>query len=161
MDRNFHGETALVRIADRPVRVLKPMQYMNRSGQAVRALAQFYKIPVAEILVVHDELDLEPGTVRLKKGGGHGGHNGLRDITAHVGPDFLRLRIGIGHPRDARGGEPVEWVLKKPSKEDLGAIEQAIDTALDEVPRLFDERGADGVMERLNRRRAGPDESRP
>jgi peptidyl-tRNA hydrolase, PTH1 family len=84
-----------VRIADRPVRVLKPMTFMNRSGQAVRALAQFYKIEPAQVFVAHDDLDLEPGTVRLKKGGGHGGHNGLRDITSHIGADFYRLRFGI------------------------------------------------------------------
>lgn len=136
------------------MRVLKPMQYMNRSGQAVRALAQFYKIEPQQVLVAHDDLDLAPGTVRLKKGGGHGGHNGLRDVTAHIGPDFYRLRLGIGHPRDAQGGEPVEWVLKKPSKEDGAAIREAITAALDELPRLFDERGDERVMERLNRRSA-------
>jgi aminoacyl-tRNA hydrolase len=111
-----------VRIADRPVRVLKPMTFMNRSGQAVRALAQFYKIEPAHVYVAHDDLDLEPGTVRLKKGGGHGGHNGLRDITSHIGADLYRLRFGIGHPRDARGGEPVEWVLKKPFPKMLLAL---------------------------------------
>lgn len=133
------------------MRVLKPMDYMNRSGQAIRALAQFHKVEPGRILVVHDELDLDPGTVRLKVGGGHGGHNGLRDIVAHVGAGVLRLRIGIGHPRDARGGEPVEWVLRRPTADDAAAIHGAIDTALDEIPRLLAD-GPDRVMERLNRR---------
>ncbi len=149
--KQFHGEAALIRIAGEPVRVLKPTTFMNRSGQAVRALAQFYKIEPAQILVVHDELDLEPGTARLKVGGGHGGHNGLRDITSHLGAEFLRLRIGIGHPRDARGGEPVEWVLKRPSKDDDEAINGAIGAALDEMERLVTD-GPERVMERLNRR---------
>ncbi|MEX0899512.1 MAG: aminoacyl-tRNA hydrolase [Gammaproteobacteria bacterium] len=149
--KQFHGEAASIRIAGESVRVLKPMTFMNRSGQAVRALAQFYKIEPAQILVVHDELDLEPGTARLKVGGGHGGHNGLRDITSHLGAEFLRLRIGIGHPRDARGGEPVEWVLKRPSKDDDEAIRGAIGAALDEMERLVTD-GPERVMERLNRR---------
>lgn len=134
------------------MRVLKPMQYMNRSGRAVQALAQFYKFEPQQVLVAHDDLDLAPGTVRLKKGGGHGGHNGLRDVTAHIGPEFYRLRFGIGHPRDAQGGEPVDWVLRKPSQDDGDLIRAAIAAAIAEMPRLFDERGDERVMERLNRR---------
>lgn len=151
MAKQFHGETALVRIAGEPVRVIKPTTFMNRSGQSVRAIAQFYKIDTPHILVVHDELDLQPGTVRLKVGGGHGGHNGLRDLVSHLGAGFMRLRIGIGHPRDAHGGEPVDWVLQKPRKEDAEAIDMAIATGLDEMERLVTD-GPDRVMERLNRR---------
>ena len=151
MAKQFHGEAALIRIADQPVRVLKPMTFMNRSGQSVQALAQFYKLEPAQILIVHDELDLEPGTARLKVGGGHGGHNGLRDLVSHLGAEFLRLRIGIGHPRDAHGGEPVEWVLKRPAADDGEAIKGAIGAALDEMERLVTD-GPERVMERLNSR---------
>jgi PTH1 family peptidyl-tRNA hydrolase len=151
-DKRTTGELAQVSIAGNPVRVLKPMTYMNDSGRAVRALFDFYKLVPAQVLVVHDDLDLEPGTVRLKRGGGHGGHNGLRDVSAHIGAEYLRLRIGIGHPRDARGGEPVEWVLKRPSSEDGRAIHDAIDGAIELMPRLFEDKGVDRVMEILNRR---------
>jgi PTH1 family peptidyl-tRNA hydrolase len=93
-ESKFHGE--LARTGE--VLVLKPETYMNRSGQAVQALAQFYKLAPADILVVHDELDLAPGVARLKLGGGHGGHNGLRDVHHHIGEGYRRLRIGVGHP---------------------------------------------------------------
>ncbi len=109
----FFGESARVSIAGNDVRLLVPTTYMNRSGQAVGALAQFYKIAPDAILVAHDELDLPPGTVRLKQGGGHGGHNGLRDIISALGNnrDFGRLRIGIGHPGNAK--QVVNFVLQK------------------------------------------------
>lgn len=148
----FHGELAQLEIEGHTIRVLKPTTYMNRSGQAVQALAQFYKLEPGQLLIAHDDLDLEPGTVRLKSGGGHGGHNGLRDISAHLGAEYLRMRIGIGHPRDARGGEVLDWVLKKPSPDDREAIEGAVLAAADELPKLFGERGVDRVMEVLNRR---------
>lgn len=153
-DKRAAGELAQVEIAGDTVRVIKPMTYMNASGRPVRALLDFYKLQPEQVLVVHDDLDLDPGTVRLKRGGGHGGHNGLRDVSAHIGPDYLRLRIGIGHPRDARGGEPVEWVLRRPSAEDEKAIRGAIEGAVELVPRLFEDKGVDRVMEILNRRSA-------
>ena len=109
---------------------------MNRSGQAVAALAGFYKISVEQILVVHDELDLSPGTVRLKQGGGNGGHNGLRSITESMGSgNFVRLRIGIGHPghRDL----VTDYVLTKPSQEDRQAIEEAIANAMAVMPEIL------------------------
>ena len=109
--------------------LLKPTTYMNRSGQSVAALARFYKIAPDEILVIHDELDLPPGGIRLKQGGGNGGHNGLKDIQAHLGtPDFWRLRLGIGHPGDRN--EVINYVLKAPRREELEQIEQAIDRCL-------------------------------
>jgi PTH1 family peptidyl-tRNA hydrolase len=151
-DKRANGDLAQVSIAENTLRVLKPMTYMNDSGRAVRALLDFYKLEPVQVLVVHDDLDLEPGTVRLKRGGGHGGHNGLRDVSTHIGADYLRLRIGIGHPRDARGGEPVEWVLKRPSSEDERAIRDGIDSAVEIMPRLFEDKGVDRVMEILNRR---------
>lgn len=101
---------------------------MNRSGQAVRAVAQFYKIDVEQILVLHDELDIPPGQIKLKKGGGHAGHNGLRDIQAQMGsPDFWRLRIGVGHPRTMGLSQQVaDYVLHPPRKEDMPSLEAAL-----------------------------------
>ena len=116
--------------------LLKPTTYMNASGKAVAALANYYKITPAQILVIHDELDLNPGTVKLKKGGGHGGHNGLKDIAAALGtPDFWRLRLGIGHPGDRN--EVVNFVLKAASKDEQSAINQCIDDSLKVVPQLL------------------------
>ena len=108
---------------------------MNRSGQALVALARFYKIMPDEILVVHDELDLQPGVIRLKQGGGNGGHNGLKDIQAHLTtPDFWRLRLGIGHPGERN--EVVNYVLKAPRREEQELIDQAIDRCLLAWPKL-------------------------
>ena len=112
------------------VYILKPRQYMNRSGGPVAALASYYKISTSRILIAHDELDLQPGTVRLKRGGGHGGHNGLRDIISSLGSaDFTRIRFGIGHPGNRN--DVVDYVLDRPSKSDrellLGAVERSIE----------------------------------
>lgn len=115
--------------------LLQPTTFMNRSGQAVVALARFYKIMPDEILVVHDELDLPPGGIRLKQGGGNGGHNGLKDIQAHLTvPDFWRLRLGIGHPGERN--EVVNYVLKAPRKEEQELIERALDRCLLAWPKL-------------------------
>ena len=137
-EARFHGEAARVRIGDAEVWLLKPLTYMNRSGQSVSALARFYRIAAANMLVAHDELDLSPGTVRLKRGGGSGGHNGLKDITAAMGgPDYGRLRIGIGHPRDLYPGrEVVDFVLQRPSRGEQNALDDAIRDALAVVPVL-------------------------
>ena len=119
-----------------PVWLLEPMTYMNLSGKAVGALARFYKIAPAEILVVHDELDLPPGEKRLKLGGSHAGHNGLKDIHAALGTaDYWRLRIGIGHP--GVRAEVVNWVLRKPPAAERDAIHAAIDTSLACLPLLL------------------------
>jgi PTH1 family peptidyl-tRNA hydrolase len=111
---------------------------MNRSGQAVAALANFYKIPANEILVIHDELDLPPGGIRLKQGGGNGGHNGLKDIQAKLGtPDFWRLRLGIGHPRTlGLSQQVVDFVLHQPRKEEMPDIEHALARSLLAWPKL-------------------------
>ena len=115
--------------------LLQPQTFMNRCGQSVRALTQFYRIEPAEILVLHDELDLPPGQMRLKFGGGLGGHNGLKDITSHLGTqDYWRLRIGIGHPGDRNA--VVDYVLKPPRKEERGEIDAALDRALLAWPTL-------------------------
>jgi len=130
-DKKFFGSTARININAEEVWLLKPDTFMNLSGKALQALAQFYKIKLENILVVHDELDLDPGTARLKKGGGHGGHNGLRDISARMGKDFWRLRLGIGHPGDKN--KVSGYVLNKPSSGDKISIERAIDNALREA----------------------------
>jgi peptidyl-tRNA hydrolase, PTH1 family len=134
----FQGRVA--RLADAAETwLLLPATYMNESGRAVAALASFYKIEPQEILVVHDELDLPPGTVRLKRGGGTSGHNGLNDIAEHLGSnDFWRLRIGIGHPRDMAASEQevVDYVLHPPRAEEHPLIEDAIARSLEVWPLL-------------------------
>lgn len=119
--------------------LIKPSTFMNRSGQAVAALATFYKIPPAEILVAHDELDLPPGAVKMKQGGGHAGHNGLKDIAARIGsPDFWRIRIGIGHPRElALQQDVADFVLHRPSREHQTLIDDAIAHARDALPHAI------------------------
>jgi PTH1 family peptidyl-tRNA hydrolase len=133
----FFGFSSQAFISNRDVRLLVPTTYMNKSGQAVAALSNFYKISPEEILVVHDELDLEPGIARLKIGGGHGGHNGLRDIISSLGnnKNFARLRLGIGHPGHAKA--VASYVLKRPAPEDAVAIDTAIDESLKIVPELL------------------------
>lgn len=132
----FHGDVGRARIGGEPVFLLEPATWMNRSGQAVAALAHFYRIAPDEILVVHDELDLPPGQAKLKKGGGHAGHNGLKDIQARLGSaDFWRLRIGIGHPRTLELNQQVaDFVLHRPTREQQQAIDDAIGRALDCLP---------------------------
>jgi PTH1 family peptidyl-tRNA hydrolase len=133
-EAKFFGDTAKISVNNRDIRLLVPTTFMNRSGQSVAALARFYQVPVEAILVVHDELDLAPGAARFKKGGGHGGHNGLRDIIQSLGnnKDFARLRIGIGHPGDAR--QVADYVLKKASPSDQQLIANSIDDALRQLP---------------------------
>ena len=115
--------------------LLEPTTFMNRSGLSVLSLANFYKILPDQILVVHDDLDLPPGGIRIKQGGGNGGHNGLKDIQAHLGtPDFWRLRLGIGHPGDRN--EVINYVLKPPRREEQEPIDQAIDRCLLAWPKL-------------------------
>ena len=134
-ESRFDGEVGKVVITDRDVWLLMPQTFMNASGQSVARLANFYKIAPEEILVVHDELDLQPGTARLKQGGGHGGHNGLRDIINRLGSrEFMRLRIGIGHPGSAPQVE--SYVLKKAPKAEQQQIDAAIDAALAQVDEI-------------------------
>ena len=134
-DRAYHGLVARANTPQGPVWLLQPQTYMNLSGKSVGALAGFFKIAPAEILVVHDELDFPPGTAKLKLGGGSGGHNGLKDISAQLGThDYWRLRLGIGHPgeRDAVVG----YVLKAPRREEQDLIDRAIDRCLLAWPDL-------------------------
>ena len=136
MDRSHFGLTARTQVNGQNVWLLEPQTYMNLSGKAVSSLARFFKIAPEEILVVHDELDLPPGEAKLKRGGGHAGHNGLRDIHAQLGsPDYWRLRVGIGHPGSKN--EVANWVLKKPTLDDRIAIDQTLDRSLKALPDLI------------------------
>lgn len=156
-ERKFHGEVARLRDHNHELWLLKPATYMNRSGQAVVALALYFKILPTEILVVHDELDLLPGAVKLKRGGGHAGHNGLKDIHAKLStPDFWRLRLGIGHPRSLQlNQDVVDFVLHPPGRADQAAIDAAIDRALEVMPQLV-EGQFERAMLKLHRAAAPP-----
>ncbi|HEV7137367.1 MAG TPA: aminoacyl-tRNA hydrolase [Steroidobacteraceae bacterium] len=143
------GELARASIAGTEVWLLKPMTYMNLSGQSVRSVAGFYRIAPQSILVAHDELDFPPGVVRLKEGGGAGGHNGLRDIMAQLGDAFWRLRIGIGHPGDRDA--VLDYVLGRPPAADAGLIREAVVAAADAVAVMLTE-GGPKAMNRLHRR---------
>lgn len=135
-EKKFFGSVARISISCSDLWLLKPSTFMNRSGQAVAALAQFYKIKPEEILVVHDELDIPCGRIKFKLGGGNGGHNGLKDIQARLGtPDFYRLRLGIDHPGDRN--LVVGYVLNKPSPEHRQQIDEAINKSLKAVPILL------------------------
>ena len=136
-ENKFHGHAARSVQHGHELYLLKPQTFMNISGRSVGALVQFYKIEPAQIIVVHDELDLPPGSAKLKLGGGHGGHNGLKDIIAHLGSrDFWRLRIGIGHPGDR--AEVANFVLNAPRKEEQVLIENALQRALDVAPLIVE-----------------------
>jgi PTH1 family peptidyl-tRNA hydrolase len=126
-EKKVLGEVAQVVLAEQPVRLFRPATYMNTSGQAVRRLLDYYKLAPDELLVMHDELDLPPGTVRLKSGGGHGGHNGLRDIIAHCSAQFMRLRIGIGHPGER--SRVTGFVLHEPGVAERRLIDDALPDA--------------------------------
>jgi PTH1 family peptidyl-tRNA hydrolase len=136
-ESKFHGLVARCALHGHEAYFLKPQTFMNVSGRAVAAVAQFYKIEAAQILVVHDELDLPPGSAKLKLGGGHGGHNGLKDIIAHLATkDFWRLRIGVGHPGER--SEVVNYVLNAPRKEEQVLIEEAMQRAQEVAPLIIE-----------------------
>jgi PTH1 family peptidyl-tRNA hydrolase len=150
-EAKHQGELARVRIAGEEVWLLKPMTYMNRSGGPTRSVATFYKVPVQEILVVHDELDFPPGVVKLKQGGGAAGNNGIKDIIAAMGPDFWRLRLGVGKPPE-RG---IDHVLSRPSAVEEKAIRECIAESIEAVPVII-EQGGQRAMNRLHTRAAPP-----
>ena len=136
MDKSYHGLVARTTVQGQTVWLLEPQTFMNLSGKSVAALARFFKIKPEEILVAHDELDIAPGEAKLKRSGGHAGHNGLRDIHAQLGSDdYWRLRIGIGHPGNK--AEVANWVLKKPAPEQRTAIENTIARCLKALPHLL------------------------
>lgn len=153
-ESRYHGFVAKARLGGGDLWLLMPQTFMNRSGQSVQALTHFFRIAPAEMLVVHDELDIPPGQLRLKFGGGLGGHNGLKDITSHLGTqDYWRLRIGIGHPGDKN--DVANYVLKPPRKEEAGEIDAAIDRALLAWP-LMAKSDFNAATQRINARPAAP-----
>ena len=136
MDKSYHGYMARTTVGGQTIWLLQPQTFMNLSGKSVASLAKFFKIAPEEILVVHDELDITPGQMKVKFGGSHAGHNGLRDIHAQIGSaDYWRLRIGVGHP--GVKSEVINWVLKKPSLDHRIAIDQAITRSLKAVPDMI------------------------
>jgi PTH1 family peptidyl-tRNA hydrolase len=156
----WRAQLARIRIDATDVWLAKPTDYMNRSGSPVAAIAGFYQIGAADILVAHDDIDLPPGICRLKQGGGHGGHNGVRDVIAHLGADFWRLRFGVGHPgaRDL----VIDAVLDRPTAAEQLAIDAALERASAIVPLLLTE-GAQKAMHRLHSEnpRAQSDDPQP
>jgi peptidyl-tRNA hydrolase, PTH1 family len=148
-----HAEVARARVGGEELWLVKPMSFMNRSGGPVHSVAGFYKVPVESVLVAYDELDFPAGVVRLKQGGGAGGHNGMRDIIAQLGDPFWRLRIGIGHPGEKSA--VLNYVLGRPQAEDERQIFEAIQAAIDVVPTLLAE-GAPKAMNRLHTRNIPP-----
>ncbi len=143
----YQGEICRVELAGREVTLLKPHTYMNRSGLSIRALADYLKVPPGEMLIAHDELDLPVGVARFKLGGGHGGHNGLRDTILHLGADFWRLRIGVGHPGDK--SLVIDYVLKRAPKAEEDLIIAATADAADYLP-VFVAEGSDKAMNKLH-----------
>lgn len=150
-ETKHQGELAKVTLTvageRRELWLLKPLTFMNRSGASIASISHFYKIAPAELLVAHDELDLPAGVARWKFGGGHGGHNGLRDTSAAIGADYWRLRVGIGHP--GHKDLVLDYVLQRASAADEGAINLALDSAVECLPTLL-EQGAEKAMTRLH-----------
>lgn len=143
----FQGEICRASLGEGEITLLKPTTYMNRSGLAIRALSDYLKVAPAEILVAHDELDLPVGEVRFKLGGGHGGHNGMRDVVTHMGPDFWRLRLGVGHPGDK--SQVIDHVLRRAPKDEEEKILAAVAMALEALP-VFLEQGSERAMNELH-----------
>ncbi len=147
--RKYSGETARIKIGEHELTLLKPTTYMNRSGLSIRQLADFFKIPPDQILVAHDEMDLSVGAVRLKLAGGHGGHNGLRDTIAHIGENFWRLRVGVGHPGNK--ADVIDYVLTRAPQSEEDMILDALNAAADCMPIILDQ-GAERAMTKLHSR---------
>ena len=151
-ESKFNAEICRIQTAEIDCWLCKPMTFMNRSGFSVQAMSSFYKISVEEILIAHDELDLDPGVARLKKAGGHGGHNGLRDIIAQMGnKSFTRLRLGIGHPGSA--DQVTSYVLGRSSQEDRQLIEIAIKESVNVMPLVFsgdEQKAMNGLHQKNN-----------
>jgi PTH1 family peptidyl-tRNA hydrolase len=145
--RKHQAELARIKIAEHELVLVKPLTYVNRSGLAVRSIAEYYRVSAGEILVAHDELDLPVGTVRLKRGGGAGGHNGVRDTIAHIGDDFWRLRVGIGHP--GTKAEVIDYVLRRAPMEEEEAIIECVAAAVEIMPLLLSA-GAEKAMNKLH-----------
>ncbi len=136
-EKKFDAECCRINIQGEEVWLVKPQSYMNLSGGPVRGVMDYYRLKPGGLLVAHDEIDLPPGTVRLKKGGGHGGHNGIRDVIKHCGADFMRLRLGVGHPGEKT--RVTGYVLKRGSADVERAVEDNIDEAIAVLPLLMDD----------------------
>ncbi len=149
--RRLYGDTADIHVGGHRLRLLKPMTYMNDSGRSVAAATAFYKTPGEGTLVVYDELDLSPGRAKLRFNGGHGGHNGVRNVIERVGTDFWRLRLGIGHPGPGRRERVVGYVLRRPTPEEQGEILGAVLAAADAL-EVFLEKGAERAKTQLHSR---------
>jgi PTH1 family peptidyl-tRNA hydrolase len=157
-ERGYFGLAARANVGGRPLWLLEPTTFMNVSGKSVAALARFFKIEPGEILVAHDELDLLPGQVKLKLGGSHAGHNGLKDIHAQLGADYWRLRIGIGHP--GVKAQVIDYVLKKPLADQRVEIQKAIEQALSGLDLVLDG-DMDRATMKINARPPKPKPERP
>jgi len=147
----FHGEIASARLGGEEVLLLRPQTFMNESGRSVQAACTFYKIKPAELIVAHDELDLPFAEVRLKKGGGDGGNRGIRSVTAALGPDYVRVRLGIGRPPPDFRGDPADFVLQAFAPEELATVEQMLARAAEAVS-LVTSLGLEKAMNRTNQR---------
>ena len=149
LESRFQGEVARTRINGRPIRLLRPTTFMNESGQSVASLTRYFEIEPNSVLVVHDDLDLEPGVIRLKRGGGHAGHNGLRDVIRHLGSnDFMRLRLGIGHPGNP--DDVTDYVLHAPPRAQRLVILEAVVRAIALIKPMI-EGDHESVMNVLHR----------
>ncbi len=148
-EKRFDADVCKVTIHGAEIWLMKPQSYMNLSGQPVRALLDYYRVPLEQLLVVHDEIDLPPGTVRLKQGGGHGGHNGVRDVIKHCGKDFMRLRVGVGHPGDK--DKVTGYVLRRPGGTVDPLLQRSVDEGADIIPVLID-KGLNEAMKELHTR---------
>lgn len=146
-EKKFDAEYCRVNIRGDNIWLVKPQSYMNLSGEPIRAVLDYYRLNPVHLLVAHDEIDLLPGTVRLKQGGGHGGHNGIRDVIKHCGAEVMRLRIGVGHPGDK--SRVTGYVLKRGSGDVEVAVEKNIDEAMDVMPLLIVD-GVNAAMKQLH-----------
>jgi PTH1 family peptidyl-tRNA hydrolase len=146
-EKRFDADVCRVTIEGADVWLAKPQSFMNESGGPVRGLLDYYRLTVQSLLVAHDEIDLPPGTVRLKQGGGHGGHNGLRDVIQHCGNEFMRLRLGVGHP--GHKDQVTGYVLKSAARDVEAAILTNVDQAADVLPMLVGE-GLNAAMKKLH-----------
>ena len=150
-EKKFDAELARIRLKSEDVWLVKPQSYMNLSGGPIRAVLDYYRIAPADLLVAHDEIDLPPGTVKLKVGGGHGGHNGIRDIIKHCGADFVRLRLGVGHPGEK--SKVSGYVLKKGSADVEAAVKRNIDDAASAL-EVWQDDGLNAAMKKLHTNKA-------
>ncbi len=146
-EKKFDAVVCRIDLLGNAIRLIKPKSYMNLSGGPIRGLLDYYRLRPQDLLVAHDEIDLPAGTLRLKQGGGHGGHNGVRDVVSHCGADFLRLRLGVGHPGDKR--DVTNYVLKKGSADVEAAVERNVDDGVAIMPILIED-GVNAAMKKLH-----------